>query len=73
MKFSLVFALLGQFLPSSAKKYEIEDNVLVMTTKNFDQVLNEFDFVLAEFYAPWCGHCQSLAPEFTGAAKKCPL
>ena len=70
MKFSLVFVLLGQFLPSSAKKYEIEDNVLVMTTKNFDQVLNEFDFVLAEFYAPWCGHCQSLAPEFTGAAKK---
>jgi len=43
--------------------------VIVGTEKNWDALIKDNKFVLAEFYAPWCGHCKNLEPEYEKASK----
>ncbi len=46
-------------------------HVVTLTDDNFDSMVMSSDEPwMVEFYAPWCGHCKSLAPEWSQAAEE---
>jgi len=68
--FDVVVTLLALSPCLASALYDKKSGVVDLTPGNFEGKVKSSDAVwIVEFYAPWCGHCRNLAPEYQKAAK----
>jgi len=44
--------------------------VLELNEQNFEETILNNDFVVIDFWAPWCGPCRGFAPVYEAASEK---
>ena len=46
--------------------------VVELTKDNFEETITNNDFVIVDFWAPWCGPCRSFAPTYDKVSEDNP-
>jgi protein disulfide-isomerase-like protein len=69
MKTKFVLLALSLLVATAiSAEVEYEEGVAILTDDNFQQVLDDNEYVFVKFFAPWCGHCKQMKPHFIAAA-----
>jgi len=69
MKAALALCALAATSMAQDANPPADSAVVSVTADSFKaEVLDYEGLVIVEYYAPWCGHCKSLAPEYAKAA-----
>uniref|UniRef100_A0A8D3AWI3 Protein disulfide-isomerase A3 n=1 Tax=Scophthalmus maximus TaxID=52904 RepID=A0A8D3AWI3_SCOMX len=63
---AVTLALVSRFPAAGCARRD----VLELGDADFDYLATEHETMLVTFYAPWCGHCKKLSPEFDKAARR---
>eukprot|EP00271_Cylindrocystis_brebissonii_P009387 TRINITY_DN241_c0_g1_i1.p1 TRINITY_DN241_c0_g1~~TRINITY_DN241_c0_g1_i1.p1 ORF type:complete len:455 (-),score=83.18 TRINITY_DN241_c0_g1_i1:550-1914(-) len=63
-----VALLCGLYFSTASGLYSAHSDVVQLTPETLQDAISPDTVTLVEFYAPWCGHCKSLAPAWEKAA-----
>lgn len=55
---------------ATRERAEGEETVLKLTAANFEDKVNDGKVYFIKFFAPWCGHCKTMAPTWATLAEQ---
>ena len=69
MKLYNLIILSTFFFSICVDKFPLDNDVITLTDFSYEKALNQYQYLMIYFYAPWCGHCKSFDPQYQKAAQ----